>query len=457
MKIKRASKEPITIVEDIVLSEEQELAVKANEDKVLVIAGAGSGKTRVIIERIKHLLSKGVDPSGIVAITFTNMASEEVKARLRDIPNIGDAFIGTIHSFANTIMKASKQKFLIYNDEIDNRFHNELIEKYCKHLTFDAFLRFKDAQNQRDLGLIDDYDLQKFLLPSELAELQLINGGNPLNPMDDDFDVECLVRPEDYPETIKTLMERYNVVTFNELLKMATDYFKSIDANVEYLIVDEFQDVGTLEYNFLESLKPTHTFYVGDDWQSIYGFKGGNVQILLRLMESEEYKAYYLGMNYRSSKEIIEFAQKIIDQVKNKVDKEITVHSEKEGKITVNTKANIVDVITDNINKENAGEWFILTRTNKELLEIQGILEDLNMRSVTFKREGLTNDALRQLLESNYVKVLTVHTSKGLENTNVILYGRFPVNQPQYRRNEEERKVMYVGVTRAKENLIVLN
>lgn len=89
----------------IVLDEQQQAIVNSEAKNIVVVAGAGSGKTRVLTERVKHLLETGVMPHNIVAITFTNLAAEEMRTRLKDLDGIGDAFIGTIHSFANRLMK----------------------------------------------------------------------------------------------------------------------------------------------------------------------------------------------------------------------------------------------------------------------------------------------------------------------------------------------------------------
>lgn len=89
------------------LDKEQKAAVEAKENKVIVVAGAGSGKTRVITERIKYLLDNGANPANIVCITFTNMAADEMIERLQGVPGIGDAFVGTIHAFANRVLKCS--------------------------------------------------------------------------------------------------------------------------------------------------------------------------------------------------------------------------------------------------------------------------------------------------------------------------------------------------------------
>ena len=102
-------------------------------------------------------------------------------------------------------------------------------------------------------------------------------------------------------------------------------------------------------------------------------------------------------------------------------------------------------------------DWFFLTRTNKEIYDVINVCNDLGIPYTTFKREGMSLADVNKQMASRKLKILTVHTAKGLEIDNVILYGNFPVIQPLYIRNEDERKVMYVGITRAKNQIIILN
>lgn len=428
------------------LDETQLGAVCLDNPRVLVIAGAGSGKTAVITERIKYLLDMGVQPQNIVAITFTNLAAEEMRERLRDTRGIGDAFIGTIHSFANRIMKFSGEVYKLYTDELDIQYHRELIQKYCKFLAFDRYLEYKDIQSQVEMGKVSEQTLNELLLPSESAELTLLHRTQRQIEADENTD---------YPESIETLCKRDNVITFNELLIKAKEYFHSIGASVEHLLVDEFQDVGSLEYQFIQGLNAQNSFFVGDDYQSIYGFKGGNVSLFLQLASDPDWEVYHLCNNYRNGSKILELADTVISQVTSKINKETVIKSDIEGSVDIYSKGKIETVL-----KQIDGDyrdWFILTRTNKEIFEIADLCEELGIPYVTFKREGLTLAELRGNINSHKVKILTVHTSKGLESKNVILYGNFPVRCPTYMINEEERKVMYVGVTRAKENLLLLN
>lgn len=208
--------------------------------------------TRVLIERIKKLLIEGVPPENIVAISFTNMAAEEMKERLIDVPGIGDCFIGTIHSFANRIFKNSDETYRLYTNEIEDQFMTVLTNLYAKNLTIDKYLMYKDIKKKIDLGQLPEGELEIRLNPAELYEISVFMG-----------DIEN----SEYKENIKTLCKKYNVITFDELLKKTTQYFKDINGKVEYLFVDEFQDIGSLEKNFFKALNADNYFYIGDEKQ----------------------------------------------------------------------------------------------------------------------------------------------------------------------------------------------
>ena len=445
---------PERLAQEVVLDEQQNEAVHTRSNLALVVAGAGSGKTRVLTERVKFLISEGVQPSNIVAITFTNMAAEEMKERLASVEGIGDVFIGTIHSFANRVMKLQgNTNYRIYNDDIENDFHRELISKYCKSLTFERYLEYKDTHNLVEIGKLPESALQDILLPSEQAELNLIER----SPSEIECEKQLIGADKvEFPESIKTLCEKRNVITFDELLRMATSYFRSINADIEHVLVDELQDVGTLEFKFIESLGADNYFLVGDDWQSIYGFKGGNVNIFLKLIEDGLFNTYYLTRNYRNSTQVLEMSQQIISQVNKKIDKVIVPVYQSEGSVEVMSKTQLNKFLASSITGEYK-DWFFLVRTNKDLYYLAEKCAEYEVPYTTFKREGMSLQELRQRMNVNKVKILTVHVSKGLEAKNVLLYGNFPIICPNYRKDEEERKVMYVGITRAIDNLYILN
>lgn len=412
---------------DVVLSE---------APRILVVAGAGSGKTRVLTERVRRLLQEGVPAHNIVAITYTNMAAEEMKERLSDIDNIGDAFVGTIHSFANKIYKTSGVKYQILNSEIEQRVYYEVLHmpKY-KDLTFRRWIKYNDLMKQVEEFKIDESIAQNFLLPSEQFVLN-----------------KC-------KEDVYRIYERDGIIDFKQLLEYSTEYFKSLGAHLEHLFVDELQDIDSSEYAFLEALNAENYFYVGDDWQAIYGWKGGDVSIFKRLVHDDSFKVYYLNNNYRNPKSIIGLGNQIIDQIFSRViPKSTNAVSTKTGIITISSKSQkhkLVDMLKQD--SDNLKDWFVLTRTNKEAHMLSDLLDDNEVSHLFIKKSDYSLAELKEAMQENAVKILTVHSAKGLESKKVILYGTFPIVQPRYMLNEDERKVMYVGVTRAEEELHIFN
>lgn len=426
----------------MVLDDIQKQIVACDEPNILVVAGAGSGKTRVLTERVKRLISDGVDPCNLVVITFTNMEQMKMRERLTDVEGIGDAFIGTIHSFANKLMFNSAEVYEIYNEETENKYTRLIIRRYCKHLTYDKFLEYKDLKYAAEMGKIDEESVTEFLLPSERADLSSIFG-----------------EPDEvFKQTISSVCKAEGVITFNELLKKATDYFKSLGARVEHVLVDELQDIGYLEYSFIKGLNALNYFYVGDDWQAIYGFKGGDINIFLNLIKNKDFKTFYLSINYRCKASIIKKSNLVIQQLDEAdiIKKNVTAFTKKEGEVIVASKFKLVYYLKD-IKPKDYKNYFLLVRTNKQLFEVLQILESLNIPVSCFKKGELSLEEMREELERDSIKLLTVHTSKGLESKNVILYGNFPLKQPSYIQNNDERKVMYVGMTRAIDKLIILN
>lgn len=448
----------ITPKPDIVMDEQQLSIVCSVKKNILVVAGAGSGKTRVLTERVKYLISQGVPSHNIVAITFTNMAAEEMRERLADVPSIGDAFIGTIHSFANRVMSLSGQEYSLYTSEIDLKYHRELIQKYGRHISFDKYLKYCELRNDVEIGRIPEEEFDKFLSLSEKLELKMFRRSKEEIENEKEALKEAGARECEYPESIYTLCEENGVISFDELLKRANEYFRSIGARVDHLLVDEFQDVGNLEFGFIESLNAENNFFVGDDYQSLYAFKGGNVKLFMHLVEDSNFEVYYLTKNYRNCKAVLDTAETVINQVMDKIPKEVDPVRDVEGKVEVMSKMLLPDVLRQEFyNSDDYKDWFILTRTNRDLFKVANLCSSFGIPTITFKREGLTLSELRNKINKNAIKVLTVHTSKGLESKNVILYGDFPLHTRSWVRNEDERKVMYVGVTRAEDKLIILN
>ena len=427
------------------LDDYQNKVVYSESNNIAVVAGAGSGKTRVLTERIKYLLNNGVNPKSIVAFTFTKMAADELKQRLADVVGNDKMFIGTIHSYANYILrKFSNTQYELLTDELVTNVMLDL----CKRnkilpITVDIYKDF--ISMPYDSGKVYDVILEKYGYKVMSALRHIL-----------EFEPN-----KEFPITIKGVARVNNYITFDELIAKATDYFNSTGDFVDYLFVDEFQDIGHLEYRFIKSLGALNNFIVGDDYQSIYGFKGSSFTYFQNIIKNENWKVYYLINNYRCGINILNYANKYIGYCETVIPKKSMSLTPYKGKYT--TFNNIHSMI-ELINSKQLGDykdWFILVRTNKELNNIFTILQSKNIPVITFKKSELTSDELSDLLNSDSVKLLTIHASKGLESKNVIVYypkvnlfNKGKDSDTIY--NDEELRVYYVACTRAKENLFVL-
>lgn len=420
----------------MILDEQQLAAVTSTAKNIIVSAGAGSGKTRVLTERIRHLINnEEVEPHNIVAITFTNMAADEMTKRLSDIPMIGDAFVGTIHSFANKIYKTKEEQYTILDDDVNQALMKEVLAlPKNSALTFERWLKYMDCVQLVELGKLEPVILQDFLLPSERNTLR-----------------NCAT---DYDD----LKKKRNIITFDELLGHATKHYETLGASIEHVLVDELQDIGPLEYKFIKGLNADNYFVVGDDWQAIYSWKGSNVEIFKSLLKDKDWKTYNLENNYRNAKKIITLGNKILNNVQGKSTRKVTGLNKNAGSIVVNSRMNsseIIKLVGKDPNKY--GDWFVLTRTNAEKIRLAEMLEKHKIPLVSVQKSEMTLEQLEEVLKGNMVKLLTVHSAKGLESKKVIMYGNFPINVPSYRTNREERLVAYVGVTRAINELYLFN
>ena len=426
------------------LDSTQEKIVKSRAKNIIVSAGAGSGKTRVLTERVKYLIETGVDPVNIVCITFTNKAANEMKERLADVEGANNAFIGTIHSFANHILKDSGKHYDLLTADKETEIIRNLISEYAKYTTIEDYTNYIKWRNMKKLGIFDE--LVKRPSNNAIHEIEIFYGI-----------IEKSVSMG-YPENLQDICAKQNIITFDELIVECTTYFKKIGGSIEYLLVDEFQDIGMSEYEFIMALNAEHNFMVGDDWQSIYGFKGGDVQIFLSLMHSDDWKSYNLTTNYRNAEKILDIAKVVIKQAKDIINKRVRAARDELGYVKVDSKYNLDKYLCDIKKYKDYKDWFILVRTNKEIYELSQNLTRAGIPFKTFKQGNTSTKELNDIMNSNTVKLLTVHASKGLENKNVLVYGNFPIEIPKYRKvNSEERKVLYVAITRAMDKLIILN
>lgn len=430
------------------LDEQQRIAVESTAKNTIVAAGAGSGKTRVLVERVRWLIEHGVRPNSIVAITFTNMAAQEMQERLSDIPRSGDMFIGTIHSFANRIFRNSGAAYEILNEAIQEKYMRHLCRKYARFLTIDRYLEYMDFRKMCDLGKADEGDVKELFSAGERNELRIF-----LSHQEPDSETA-----RDYPTNVGIICSRNHVITFDELLRMAGEYFKTLGSgNIDHLLVDEFQDIGHLEYRFLKDLQANNRFYVGDDWQAIYSFKGGNSQIFKSLITSLNWTRVDLVNNYRNSPIIVHNALSVINQDPDRLAKEVVCIQEELGSVEESSKFFLEKYLEEEVAPSaDLRKWFVLVRSNRDLLECKERMEAMGIPVTTFRKSDISWSELQDVMAENTVKLLTVHMAKGLEADNVLMWGPFQLNPPSYLSKPEERRVLYVGMTRARKRCIIL-
>lgn len=432
------------------LDEMQNDVVMSNAQNIVVIAGAGSGKTRVLTERIRRLLQEGIDPNSIVAITFTKMAAEEMLDRLSDIEGYQKMFVGTIHAFANKILSSkSNFQYNILDDEAEMYIMKDLCSNVKDFpVSFDLYCDYKSQHY--DSGNVYEYITKKYSFAKSKALRHIL-----------EYEPNS-----EFPITVKSYAKSRNYITFDELIEICSNYLSDNNIFIDYLFVDEFQDVGSLEYNFIKNLYAEHCFVVGDDYQAIYGFKGATDIYFKKLLKSDVWQSYLLANNYRCGSKIISAANKIISNIINEDDGEVlkpaNCMSNNKGKVNFFKNNEELLRIVKNIKKDDYKNWFILCRANKEIEKLTTMLNEYSIPNVTFKKFNLDKSALEDLMNSNTIKILTVHSAKGLENKNVIvayknpLYQRWNYDDNGNFKKPEEIKLYYVAMTRAIDNLLLL-
>lgn len=298
------------------LNEEQLAPLKQIEGAVLVTAGAGSGKTRLLTHRIAYLIdSYGVSPFNILAITFTNKAANEMKERVaKMVAGAENVWISTFHSMCAKILRRDieylspfTRDFSIYSDSDSDKVAKEVLsargiedDKIKKQLIF-HLSNWKNG-NQT----LEDY----------------------ISTHESEFDIRKIgLYMTDYQNSLK----KNNALDFDDLISKTIELFDkfpdvlSYYANrFKYILVDEFQDTNLKQYELVKMLASVHKnlFVVGDEDQCIYSWRGANLENLFKLKNDfPDIKVYKLERNYRSTKEIIEVANRVIKNNSSRFDK----------------------------------------------------------------------------------------------------------------------------------------
>ena len=292
---------------EIKLSRQQEKVTDHHEGALLVLAGAGSGKTRVLTERIKKLLKQGT--YHVLALTFTNKAAEEMKYRLEDVPDIEErSFIGTIHSFCLEII--SKQGYAIGMSETPHFFDKEDDRKEVLIEVFENNIQLKEHYLN-----LDDKGKRNFVY--EVLDYISFKKKKLIEPISDSNDPYEYIYWE-YQE----LLKRQNAIDFDDVIFLAYRIFvnRSSIAKIyrrlyKYISIDEAQDLNFAQYEFIKVMcgeEHKNLLMVGDLNQSLFHFNGSDIKYMSSLFINDfGAQTIRLNTNYRSSKAVLEVANKI--------------------------------------------------------------------------------------------------------------------------------------------------
>ncbi len=377
------------------LNKEQLDAAVHTKGPIMIIAGAGSGKTRVLTYRIANLLSEGVDSFNILALTFTNKAAREMKERVINIIGDGEArnvWMGTFHSVFAKILR---------------------IEGH--HLGYPSNYTIYDSTDSKRLikTIISDMELDIKQYPPayvanriSMAKSSLISTSAYANDPDilaaDESSRKPLIK--DIYNTYQARLVRADAMDFDDLLfntyKLFAQFSKVLykyQQKFKYILVDEYQDTNHAQYLIVKSLAANteNICVVGDDAQSIYGFRGANISNILNFKtDYPDFKLYKLEQNYRSTKTIVEAANKIITHNKDQIKKTVWTDNQsgdligfikassdnEEGSLVANA------IFEKKMNNQLSNDKFtILYRTNAQSRSLE---EALRQKNIPYKIYG---------------------------------------------------------------------
>jgi len=370
------------------LNPSQRAAVEQTEGPVMIVAGAGSGKTRVITYRVAHLIRKGVDPFHILVLTFTNKAAKEMRERIMKVvgSEAKNIWMGTFHSVFARILRVEAEligyprNFTIYDTD-DSK---SLLRSILKEMNLDdklynvnhVFGRISSAKN--NLISPQEYNKNEAILAEDRE-----NGRSMLGQIYMTYAQRCYrAGAMDFDD----LLFKTNVLLnkFPETLYKYQHQFK-------YLMVDEYQDTNFSQYLIVKRLAAVNEniCVVGDDAQSIYAFRGANIQNILNFQKDyPDVKVFKLEQNYRSTKTIVKAANSIIANNKNQLEKNVFSDNEDGDKIKVarafsdNEEGKIV---AENIVQEKSlkslqyKDFAILYRTNAQSRAMEEALRKLGV------------------------------------------------------------------------------
>ena len=370
------------------LNPEQKAAVIQTDGPIMIVAGAGSGKTRVLTYRIAHLIATGVDPFNILSLTFTNKAAREMRNRIEHVVGLEarNIWMGTFHSVFAKILRIEADKigypqnFTIYDSD-DSK---SLIKSIVKEMNLDDKIykpnyilsRISNAKN----NLIQAHVYQT---QSDLIAYDETTGRGKIHEIYTEYAKRCF---------------RYGAMDFDDLLLNTfkilnnfPDVLHKYQHKFKYVMVDEYQDTNHCQYMIIKKLASVfeNICVVGDDAQSIYSFRGATIKNILNFEKDyPDLNVYKLEQNYRSTETIVNAANSVIAKNKDQIEKKVWTENDAGNKIK------IIRAVTDNeegkmiaqnifetkmSEQKMNSDFAILYRTNSQSRSLEEALRKLNI------------------------------------------------------------------------------
>lgn len=372
------------------LNNPQKEAVTTIQGPVMVIAGAGSGKTKALTHRIAYMIQEGINPFSIMALTFTNKAAKEMKDRIMKLvdPHAArNVWMGTFHSIFARILRIEAQ-----------------------HLGFTPDFTIYDTDDSKQLinAILKERELDTKAYPAKYILHRISMAKSALYTPEDycnNFEIQQQDLRANKPligeifKTYNNRLQRANAMDFddilfytNVLLRDFPEILYKYQNRFEYILVDEYQDTNYAQYLIIRRIAAMreNICVVGDDAQSIYGFRGANIQNILNFKtDYPEQKLIRLEQNYRSTKTIVNAANSVIDHNKDQIKKKVWSDKEEGELITVlrassdNEEGTLVanSIFGYKMSRQlNNKDFAILYRTNSQSRSIEEALRKQDIR-----------------------------------------------------------------------------
>lgn len=377
------------------LNDAQKAPVLHKDGPMIVIAGAGSGKTRVLTFRIAHLMAQGVDSFNILALTFTNKAAREMKARIANIVGSSDAknlWMGTFHSVFAKLLRIDGSKlgypanFTIYDTQDSQR----LLSSIIKELGLDKDIyKYKQVQSKISSYKNSLITVKAYLNNPELIEADAMAKKPRMGEIYQQYVDRCFkAGAMDFDDLL---------LRTNELLNRFPEVLMKYQERFKYILVDEYQDTNHSQYLIIKALSDRfqNICVVGDDAQSIYSFRGANISNILNFQKDyDNVIMYRLEQNYRSTKNIVNAANSVISNNKTQLDKVVWTDNDEGPKIKIHRSITdaeegrfVAGSIFENKMQHQLknGEFVILYRTNSQSRAME---DALRKRDIPYRIYG---------------------------------------------------------------------